>query len=67
MEVKQIESFGLKDSDIVIVRVAHTPNEEEREKIERAWSEIFGQQGYLNVKVVVLGPSLGIQIITRQD
>lgn len=67
MEVKQIESFGLKDNDIVIVRVARTPNEEEREKIEKAWSGIFVQQGYLNVKVVVLGPSLGFQIITRQD
>jgi len=67
MDIAKIETFGLKDNDVVIIRVQGGLSDEQRKAIGRTWSEVFEQQGYKNVKVIVLNETVGIQIITKKD
>lgn len=66
-QIKRIETVGLKDNDVVIIRIDGNIPPSKVKEIEDTWSKIFEHQGYKNIKVIVLNETLGIEIITRAD
>ena len=62
-EWTDMEIINLKENDIVIIKVDSQGilNEEQREKIEAHWNSIFKEQGYSNVRAIVISKD-GVQI-----
>ena len=62
---KRIEKVELKDNDIVLIRVFGLTPSEKKAEIEEKWTKIFEQQGYKNIKVILLHESVEIEILTK--
>lgn len=65
MEAKHIEVFNIKDNDIVIIRTEYPLINKERKRVEDEWTDIFKEQGFNNIKVIVLS-GIKVEVLSRQ-
>jgi hypothetical protein len=60
-----IQKIDVNAGDIVLIRPSVMLGFEENKKIEQTWTEMFKQQGYKNVKVIVT--NVGIEVIGKES